>query len=154
VSGLNHKGICSFDHKDEAALCEHLREHAIRVAGGSAGDSNYDPETLALEFEAAKCIGALREIVRVLRREPPAHKGPTVQVRIALCVDKDGDYYATGWRDESGKVLPGDDALVQCVRDCMGCWDKPPALPESWHFITAEVPLPQAAEVKGEVASG
>lgn len=33
-----------------------LRSHANRVGGGGSSDRNYDPETLALEHEAATAI--------------------------------------------------------------------------------------------------
>jgi len=40
-------------------LVEHLREHADQVAGDGPSGSAYDPETLALEHDAADRIEAL-----------------------------------------------------------------------------------------------
>jgi hypothetical protein len=42
-------------------LAEHLREHSARVAGGTSGENNFDPETLALESDAAEVIERLHE---------------------------------------------------------------------------------------------
>lgn len=41
-------------------LAQRLREHADRVAGGGPSDSNYDPETLMLEHEAADALERLQ----------------------------------------------------------------------------------------------
>lgn len=38
-----------------------LREHASREAGGVSGESNYDPETLCLENDAADVLERLYE---------------------------------------------------------------------------------------------
>ncbi len=48
-------------------LVMRLREHADRVAGGGPGDENYDPETLAIEHEAADSIKSLYSEVELLR---------------------------------------------------------------------------------------
>lgn len=49
-----------FDYDTILELVAHLREHSSRVAGGSAGDCNYDPETLVLESDAADALQLLK----------------------------------------------------------------------------------------------
>jgi len=44
------------DYQSVQELVEHLREHAYWVAGGGTSEENYDPETLAVELEAAKWL--------------------------------------------------------------------------------------------------
>src|SRR5690606_21304380 len=48
-------------------LVQRLREHADREAGGGPGDATYDPETLALEHEAADEIDRMRAALREIR---------------------------------------------------------------------------------------
>jgi len=55
----------SFDYKTTEELVAHLREHAARVAGDGPGGSNYDPETLCLEDDAANEIERLLRIERL-----------------------------------------------------------------------------------------
>jgi FtsZ-binding cell division protein ZapB len=50
-------------------LVEHLREHADRMAGDGPSGSAYDPETLALEHDAADRIEALEAEVERLAEE-------------------------------------------------------------------------------------
>jgi len=57
----------SFDYKTTQELVDHLREHANREAGGNPSDDDYDPETLAVEHDAADEIDRLQELVRVHR---------------------------------------------------------------------------------------
>lgn len=49
----------SFDYDTASELVKHLREHAARIAGASPSCSDYDPETLALEHDAASAIELL-----------------------------------------------------------------------------------------------
>lgn len=50
----------AFDYSTISGLIDHLREHADRTAGGSAGDATYDPETLNLEHDAAEALEKLK----------------------------------------------------------------------------------------------
>ena len=68
----------SFDYTTISELIEHLLEHAERVAGGSAGDAAYDPETLCLEQDAANAIALLNaERIRLLNKRICACRGRT-----------------------------------------------------------------------------
>lgn len=53
--------VGSEDSHSPADLVARLREHADRVAGDGPSGSHYDPETLALEHEAADMIERLRK---------------------------------------------------------------------------------------------
>lgn len=69
--------------------------------------------------------------------------GKTVRVRIACCVDAEGYWYACGCgeaddEDTSQEAL--DNVSDHCKRVV--------------HWITADVPVPQAVEVEGEVCDG
>ena len=72
-------------------LVQRLREHADRVAGGGPGDATYDPETLALEHEAADEIERLRaevaELVQVLSETATAHDDLACEHEAAVDAD-------------------------------------------------------------------
>ena len=59
----------SFDYETITDLVKHLRDHAYRTAGGSPGDSTYDPETLLLETDAADALERLRSVIAKLESE-------------------------------------------------------------------------------------
>jgi hypothetical protein len=65
----------------------------------------------------------------------------TVKVRIAVAVNKAGEWCANGWfnwKDESAQS-----AAVEGLDS---------ALPEVVHFVEAEIPLPESETINGEVS--
>lgn len=88
--------------------------------------------------------GTLSDIVRYrLRADHPVYgKVETVRVRIAVVVDDSGFWRAVG---ELGQI----DA--DAVADATGHWDNDGPLSVSW--VEAEVPVPEAVTVQGEVAN-
>lgn len=43
-------------YEEVEQMIEDLREYSARVAGGSSGESNYDPDTLVLIYDAADLL--------------------------------------------------------------------------------------------------
>lgn len=65
--------------------------------------------------------------------------GKTVRVRAAVCINAEGDYCVYG--DAKYKDADNQAEADLCRLGVV-----------SYYFITAEVPLPQAVEVEGEVS--
>lgn len=70
--------------------------------------------------------------------------GRTVKVRVAVAVDSEGEWCAAGWTDGEGKLSEGcDDHIL----DGLGpiC---------NQHWIWADLPIPEPAEVEATVEAG
>lgn len=63
---------------------------------------------------------------------------PTVRVRIAVAVDQESDWNATGWSGAD------DDAAMGDAVDTVGSG-------EARYWVTVDLPIPQAVEVAGNV---
>ena len=81
-------------------------------------------------------LNAPREIVKV------AAEG-TVRVRIPIVVDTEGNWAATAWSTEQASD-------AENVSNLLG-WNVAKE-PSGVHWITADIPLPQPAEIKGVVS--
>lgn len=68
----------------------------------------------------------------------------TITVRIAVCVDFRGKYNAVGW-DISDEGFDEESVMDTCLEG------GPDGIPVAVHWITAEVPIPQVAEIAGTV---
>ena len=64
----------------------------------------------------------------------------TVRVRIAVAVDRDGAWVASGWSDAKGEPC-----------DCIGDMVDGLEVGEARSFVEADVPLPEQAVIEGEV---
>ena len=99
-----------------------------------------------LEDETGFMIGTDQKR-RIRERLAPCEN--TIPVRIAVALDASGNWSAIGWSD---KQAMADDKPVekQAVEDLLkdGGYDEGPV---GVVWVTANVPLPQEAEVHGEV---
>lgn len=69
----------------------------------------------------------------------------TVKIRIAVAVDPKGRWYAHGQSTDSGAPFPSNhDELLETV-DIAECGPN-----EALFWVTAELPIPETAEVAGE----
>ncbi|TPG41930.1 hypothetical protein EAH89_28195 [Roseomonas nepalensis] len=63
----------------------------------------------------------------------------TITVRIAVAVDAEGKWFASGWHDARGN-------------DAMTAASEQVALGEARYWVTAELPLPMVTEVPGTIS--
>lgn len=71
---------------------------------------------------------------------------PTQRVRIAVCIDSDGNWVASGWSGGSEKQL------ASSAEDYHGLLDDGTYL-RVVHWVEADVPVPAAAVVEGRVVT-
>ncbi len=70
----------------------------------------------------------------------------TKRVRIAVAIDEKGNWSCAGWSSKSGDYL--DDELKSMAMDCL----EPDGI-EKVYFVEADLPLPVAETVQGDVAA-
>lgn len=71
----------------------------------------------------------------------------TVKVRIPVVVRADGSYYSHGWRSKNGQFGPKTHELLMHGISELGPND-------SFHWLTAELPIPEPREVQADVEVG
>ena len=78
--------------------------------------------------------------------KPATKPPPSVRVRIAVAVDIDGNWNSEGW---SGRHPH--DLKEQALEELAHQTDT--NIPTALYWVTADLPIPQAVEVEGEVES-
>ena len=71
----------------------------------------------------------------------------TEKVRIALVIDDKGQWGAAGWNLAGGNPNPYNERMLEQAYDNA----EEPSRPHAEHWIVAEVPVPEATEIAGEV---